>query len=69
MSLYVIRQGSPTVMVAKNNNGGERYASYVLEHPMVFEDRELVAASAEEYTFKRMNKTYYFSNSNIAIVE
>ena len=65
MSLYIARSGAPTVMV-KRVGLGRRYASFCLDHAMVFEDYELIEIDKEEYHFTgRDGKEYYFTVGDI----
>ena len=66
MSLYVVDKGAPTVMVRKKFGINIRVASFCLEHAMVFEDYELIAADQTEYHFAaRDGKEYYFNTCDV----
>lgn len=68
MSLYIIRKNAPTVMT-KKVGAGKRYASFCLDHPMIFEKRELLEVSSDEYHFAgRDGKEWYFAANDVRMV-
>lgn len=65
MSLYIVGKGAPTVMTKRVGNG-RRYASFCLDHPMIFEKAELIESDSEEFHFSgRDGKEWYFAAMNV----
>lgn len=66
VSLYIIRNGAPCVMVKKKFGIGQRVASFCIDHAMVFEDHELLESSQEEFRFNsRDGKEYFFNAGDV----
>ena len=65
MSLYIVGKGAPTVMTKRVGNG-RRYASFCLDHPMVFEKSALIETTDTEFHFSgRDGKDWYFAASDV----
>lgn len=63
MSLYIVRNGAPCVMLKKKFGIGQRVASFCIDHAMIFEDHELLESNKEEYHFAARNGIEYYFNS------
>lgn len=69
MSLYLVRKNAPCVMI-KRLGYNKRYASFCIDHSMVFETHELIESSKEEYHFSaRDGKEYYFNSSDVSLIK
>lgn len=68
-SLYIARNGAPCVMVKKVPTG-RSYASFCIEHAMVFEPHEMQQNDGKEYHFiARNGKEYYFDATDVSIIK
>jgi methyl coenzyme M reductase subunit C-like uncharacterized protein (methanogenesis marker protein 7) len=66
MSLYIVRNGAPCVMIKKKFGIGQRVASFSTDHAMIFEENELLGSSKEEFHFSaRDGKEYYFNAMDV----
>jgi hypothetical protein len=67
MTVYLVRNGAPTVMVSRTRTG-VRHASYCLDHAMVFEARELVEHDDSEFRFDSGSRTYFFARQDVQVI-
>jgi hypothetical protein len=68
MTLFVVESGTP-VVVEFITLGNNKYASFPLDRPMVFEESNRVGWSDMEYQFNLNGRNYYIPAANVKVVK